>query len=269
MELTSLYCVQKLNNGPYSEQLSNRHTPYLSNIDFNIIFPYVYLSFPLQFPTLNTPHRAPFVCVSIFSPSLLLSRCFVAVTPEHYCTLLCTEGLNNSDAALWWQSVGSTDEDRQYGNTRSITIGLMERKFSEMWNVIIVMACECLCVCLLCLNFEILLCWIVCLTFWTEWVISASPTVNIMMTMAGSLTLYLLCVARLNRWRWPVRQDKVELHTDWRVVSNVIVFIVRSVDMPVRGFVRLWLTVYWARNLLLWKYLCIELKYCNYIRLEI
>ena len=109
--------------------------------------------------------------------------------------------------------------------------------------------------------------WIVSLTFWTEWKISEIHLWKLWWPW-GANRHY---VCRLRRcWNtggglW----DKIrwELYRDLRVIRNVLTFIVKSIDMAVRGFLRLWLTMYCSRNLLLRKYLCrsVVLLYINVV----
>jgi len=78
-------------------------------------------------------------------------------------------------------------------------IGFMETTLSEMWSIIIVMVLECLCVCLLCLNFRVLLCLNCAFKIPNELRnISANPRCEHYDDLGDSQTLCLLFMTVLN-----------------------------------------------------------------------
>jgi len=175
--------------------------------------------FPLQFSTLNTSHHTPFLYVSILSPLSAAVPLFCHNKTKHYSTLLFIQKQPKSRCS-WTtvvlhcaysglvQQMKPPDTDREYGNIRSLMIGLMERKLSEIWNIIIVMAFECLNVCLLCLFFGILLslnCAFNILNGVRDLRKSSCESYD---DFGGSPSLCLLFVAMPNHWWWPVRPDK-------------------------------------------------------------
>jgi hypothetical protein len=103
--------------------------------------------------------------------------------------------------------------------------GLLERKLSELWNIIIVMAFECLYVCLLCLSFAVLLCLNCAFNILNGVKDFCKSSCEHYDDLGGSPTFCLL----LGRcWTtggglW----DKIrrELYADGRVIQNVIVFV--------------------------------------------
>ena len=160
---------------------------------------------PLQFSTLNTSQHAPFLYVSITPYPAVVSQYFVAIKQKHYCRQFCiqrepkslcswtTVALHCADSLLV-QQMKPPDTDREYGNIRSLMIGLMERKLSEMWNIIIVRAFECPCVSVC--SVYLLEYYCVCisrLNIWTKLQISTNPFLSIMMIL-GTVRHYVCCL---------------------------------------------------------------------------